>query len=125
MKKRRKVKARLEEKRGFEVRVGVMFEAAEEVAAPELWLGVTVEERFWVLTQGGSAVVTPLVVASSLRVSLSFSSPPLASPSAPPQAAASDFSPKASPHPPFYPFPLSTSFPARLSPLRSLSLPHF
>lgn len=53
MKKRRKVKARLGEKRGFEVRVGVMFEAAEEVAAPELWLGVTVEERFWVLTQGG------------------------------------------------------------------------
>lgn len=104
-----------------------MFGAAEveSVAAPELWLEVMVEERFWVLTQVGSAVVTRLVVAFSLQVSLSFSSPPLVSASAPPEAAASDLSPKASPHPPFSFFPLSTSFLLCLPPPPSPSLLHF
>lgn len=111
-------------KQGFEGKVGVMFGAEEAaVVADELWPGVTVEERFWVLTQGGSAAVAPLVEAFSLLASLSFSSPPLASASAPPVTAASDLSPEASAHPPFSLFPSSTSFLSLL--LRSPFPPHF
>ena len=82
--KRREAKVRLEEpeKKGFEARAAGMFGAA--VAAPELWLGVMMEERFWVVAQEESVVVTPLVVASSLLVSPSSSCSPPASASAPP-----------------------------------------
>lgn len=111
------MKVTFEEKRGVEVRVGKMFEV---LMAWDGRLEVTMEKRFWVLPQEGGPVVS-LVMASSFQVFLSLSSP-LASASVPPQAAASDLPLKASPHPPFYLCPSSTSF---LSPPRSVVLPCF
>lgn len=100
------------EKQRFEVRVGVMFGEVEAVALV-LWLGVPVEERSFEVKLEGLKVVSLLAVASSLLVSpslpLSFSSPLVSAP-APPKAALSGLSPKASPHPPFSSFLLSTSF---------------
>ena len=106
---------------GFEVRVGVMSEAA--VVEPPLQLGVMAEERLSVSELEGLMVVAHLLV--SPLTPLSFSSHLLASASAstPPEAAASDLSPKASPHPPFSFSPLSTSLLSLLRPPRFPSLP--
>uniref|UniRef100_A0A674NDY2 Uncharacterized protein n=1 Tax=Takifugu rubripes TaxID=31033 RepID=A0A674NDY2_TAKRU len=62
------------------------------------------------------------VVAFFLQMFLSLLFPPLASASTHLPPVASDLSPKATPHPPFYCFPLSTSF---LSLPRPLPFLHF
>lgn len=100
---RKEMKARSKERQGSEVRVGLMCEL---VMVQELWLGAIAKERFSLLKVGEGS---PLV-AVFLQMFLSLFFPPLASASTHLPPVASDLSPKATLHPPFYCFPLSTSF---------------